>query len=49
MHVANASTYGVRLDPNVLNHMGLNLYGNFAAVLSEALATPRMPIPQTSP
>ncbi len=30
--------YRMRLDLNVLNHLGLNLYSNVAAVLSEAVA-----------
>lgn len=31
-------TYKMKLDLNVLNHLGLNLYSNVAAVLSEAVA-----------
>src|SRR5579859_3504626 len=31
-------TYKIKLDLNVLNHLGLNLYSNVAAVLSEAVA-----------
>jgi hypothetical protein len=30
--------YRMKLDLNVLNHLGLNLYSNVAAVLSEAVA-----------
>jgi hypothetical protein len=33
-----ASVYSMRLDLNVLNHLGLRLYSNVAAVLSEAVA-----------
>jgi hypothetical protein len=34
----NAPAYSMRLDLNVLNHLGLRLYSNVAAVLSEAVA-----------
>jgi Histidine kinase-, DNA gyrase B-, and HSP90-like ATPase len=34
----NAPIYKMKLDLNVLNHLGLNLYSNVAAVLSEAVA-----------
>src|ERR1700732_2000477 len=33
-----APIYKMKLDLNVLNHLGLNLYSNVAAVLSEAVA-----------
>lgn len=34
----NDSPYIMRIDLNVLNHLGLNLYSNVPAVLSEAVA-----------
>jgi Histidine kinase-, DNA gyrase B-, and HSP90-like ATPase len=34
----NPPTYRMKLDLNVLNHLGLNLYSNVSAVLSEAVA-----------
>src|SRR6187399_271326 len=33
-----AATYRMRLDLNVLKHLGFNLYSNVAAVLSEIVA-----------
>lgn len=35
---ASGSPYRMRIDLNILNHLGINLYSNKAAVLSEAVA-----------
>lgn len=44
-------TYKMTVDLNVLDHLGINLYSNIAAVLTEAIAnasrTPRKPTSNT--
>ena len=36
--MSSAPKYFMKMDMNVLNHLGLNLYSNTSAVISEVVA-----------